>query len=260
MDGFDIVPGEIHRNAAQRVNRGDFQSSAKLYKSLLAKDENDLAARAGLAESLLGFGELASAEEEFAKLSTNVQTRPIALQGIGIARLRQGDIDGGESALNAAVTEDQSLWRAWNALARVHDLNGDRGGAADAYAMALKYSPTPAIVHNNIGYSLVAQQRYAEAVEEFDRALQIDPTLEVAEVNRLLNLAMQERYDEAVFDSDSEDAIRALNNAGYIALIKQDYATAEKFFVRALQQSPKFYPAAYENLQVLAGLKEKKKR
>lgn len=41
----------------------------------------------------------------------------------------------------------------------------------------------------------------------------------------------------------------ALNNIGYIALLKKDYRSAISYFEQALEASPRWYPRAAANLE-----------
>jgi Flp pilus assembly protein TadD len=177
-----------------------------------------------------------------------------AMQGKGIAYAEMGRGDDAVTALKAAVAEDPSLWRAWNALAVEADRRHDFTEAQANYAEALKAPGVKPVVLNNRGYSHLLQGMYADASADFVRALEINPALAEARTNLRLSLAMQGRYEQATQVSGVEDRGTVLNNAGFAAVLRGDYAAAEKLFQQAVDARGNAYGRALENLKMVKAL------
>jgi len=239
------------------VDAHRFSEAEPVLKALSNANANDSEVKLGLAECALGQAHLDEAEPLFASLANDAALRPKALQGLGITLLRRGDAQGAADALEQATLADPALWRAWNALAQAYDFQHNWNASRHAYESALHSAPNPAIIQNNLGMSMLAQERYDDALKAFDQARLADPTLAAVTTNRQLALAMQQRFPEATFANQPEERARLLNNAGYIALMKGDYDHAERLFVEASESSPTYYGPAHENLQMLEQLREK---
>ncbi|NTV49853.1 MAG: tetratricopeptide repeat protein [Geobacteraceae bacterium] len=83
--------------------------------------------------------------------------------------------------------------------AALHDL-GDYEGAIASYRLALESAPEVGEVHNNLGNSLMALGRFAEAADCFLRASEIMPTSPVPRAARASALQAMGNVDEAEAD------------------------------------------------------------
>ena len=99
-------------------------------------------------------------------------------------------------------------------------------------------------------------EEYREQIRQNTRQGLVDIMLMSASTNYQLALAMQSRYDEATLVDEEAGEAKALNNAGYAAMLKKEYNEAEKLFLKAIEVNPSFYRPAYENLQVLYHLRD----
>jgi Flp pilus assembly protein TadD len=99
--------------------------------------------------------------------------------------------------------------------------------------------------------SLLLQRRYREATDMFQKALAADPGLGIARANLRIALAWQGRYDEALIGAASAERANALNNVGYIAMLRGDYQAAQKYLAQALTGSPTYQEQAARNLDML---------
>lgn len=234
---------------------GDPARAQVMFSAILDNDPDNIAARLGWAESALSAGDAVTALNAFAPLTSKADYAALARQGMGVAHLLRGELDQAEPLLRAAVQEDEALWRSWDALGRVF-ANTDRLAMAEqSYTRALRYAPRPAVVHNNHGYALLSAGRYRDASEAFTAALRAEPSLEIARVNRTISQAMLRDYGFAEDGRSGEAAARDYNNAGYVAMLKKDYAEAERLFALSLKASPVFYEPAFQNMQALARLR-----
>ena len=214
-------------------------------------DPDNPRAKLLLAEALLADGSLAAAEEAFARLVHAPEVGAAAQQGHGLALLLAGDRARAADSLRRAVTADPSLWRAWNALGYIYDLGGAWARSERSYTLALAANPGSAEVYNNRGFSRLMQRRLMEAAEDLNRALEIDPRLDLARDNLRLVLAWQGKYRHALTGLRETDEARALNNVGYVALMRGDYANAEIYLLRAMEIDPSYNETASRNLSYL---------
>lgn len=223
---------------------------------ILQIEPGNARARLALGEVLLAQGETEAALELFRSVGDESEHRLAGLQGEGLALLLAGDLAASHRALDAAVGANPRLWRAWNGLGRYHDAGGRWQEAGIAYQRALDAAPDSAVTVNNLGMSLLRQERYEEAAATFARALELDSGLDAARTNLRIALAFQGRYSEALSGISPEERPQALNNLGYVALLKGDLERAEAYFMRSLEASPSFYAPARQNLELLASLEE----
>ena len=178
-----------------------------------------------------------------------------AHEGMGIAQLQSGDHEAARSHLATAVERDPGLWRAWNALGYLRDSARDWDDAEASYARALEARPDSAEVLNNRGFSRLLRGRYEDAIGDFRAALDAAPASKVARMNLRIALAWLGRYVEALAGVAPPDLPRVLNNVGYVAMLKGDYATAESYFSRAMEISPSYNTTAASNLRRLEEMK-----
>lgn len=188
----------------------------------------------------------------------DVGLRARALQGQGVALSLLGRSAEAMTTLQRAVAEDPTAWRAWNALGREYDNRTQWTEAGAAYDQALSASGGAALVFNNRGYSRLLQNRRDEAVADLVAALQKRPDLVEARTNLRLALALRGDYDRAVSGGAPDDQAALLNNAGFAAGMRGDYAKAEDLLGRALTLKSEYYGRASENLKVVRALAAQK--
>jgi tetratricopeptide (TPR) repeat protein len=233
-----------------------YEAAQTKFNKVLAMEPDNFPAILGLAEAQLGLRQLGDALAGFEGVMESDETRARALQGRGITLTLMGRGELGLPLLRQAVEQDPGLWRAWNVIGRNHALEGDVEKALTSYDLALLANGQAASVYNNRGMTLIMTMRYSEAESSFRHALALDPALMAAKMNLRLALAWQGRYDEAVTELKRGDAPRVLNNIGFVAMERGDFATAKMLFTKAMEISPSYYPIAAKNLEAL---KERKK-
>ena len=224
-----------------------FQRLARLDKATMETTR----ARYAMAETLLGLDRSHEALVRFETLQADPAFQSRAWQGMGLAHLALGNAGEAETQLDRAVAADASLWRAWAGLGRVHDQQKDWTAAAAAYDQGLKATPGSPMILNNQGMSLLLQHRYAEAAAAFERAIAHDPTLETARTNLRIALAWQGRYDEALVGLQPEERANSLNNIGFVAMLRGDHRSAQRYFAEAMEVSPTYHQGAAANLEAL---------
>ncbi len=201
----------------------------------------------------------ADALAEFRSAQTSPATKPKALEGEGLTLSLLGRSEEAMTVLQKAVAESPSAWRAWDALGCEYDQRRDWPHAEEAYGQALKTSENAAIVLNNRGYSRILQHRIEDAVIDLVAALQRKPDLAEARTNLRLALAMKGDYGRAIAPGSDEDRAALLNNAGFAAALRGDYAQAEDLLNQAIKARSIYYDRASENLTMVKALSGKEK-
>lgn len=249
------IPPEMLRLAEMALEDGQPGEARQQYMRLSAMDPDNPWVRLGMAESLLALNDVASARDRFDDLQSVAAVRARALQGKGLALMRQNRRDDALAVLTAATEADTTLWRAWNGIGGLHDLGRRFDLATAAYERALGLRPDSAVIRNNMGYSLLLQAKPKEAARLLTEALQHDPRLEAAHANLRLALAMQGRYGDARAGLTKDRQATALNNIGFVALSRGDLDDAEAFLVQAIEASPSYHDRAAANLVRARALK-----
>ncbi|MFZ4688898.1 MAG: tetratricopeptide repeat protein [Polymorphobacter sp.] len=203
------------------------------------------------AELALARGALGQAATAFTDLAADPALAATAQQGLGLTRLRQGNVAAASAALDAALAADPALVRAWNARAVIADRARDFAAADAAYARALALDPANAMVLGNRGYSWLLRRRFAEAEADLARAGVLDPGLAAVQTNLRVARAMQGRYRDAFAGSTRARLATDLNTVGFAAVARGDMAVAESYFNRALALNPRFDQVAWANLRYL---------
>ena len=236
------------------IDNGQLQAARDALQQLRTKQPENLEAAFLLGEVLLRLHDPATALGHYEAAAALPEKRPSALQGAGIALLQLGRPDEAAAKLQEATAADASLWRAFNALARIYDSRHDWAAAESAYRSAIAASPKQAILFNNLGMSYLMQHRFDEAVAQFREAVALDPGLKVAATNIRMAYALQGRYVEALAGVPEKELPDELNNVGYAAMLRGEYDVARAYLSRAIEMSPAYHRQASANLEQLEGL------
>ncbi len=191
----------------------------------------------------------------FKTIDSNPAVQARALQGEGIALSLLKRSDEAVQTLQKAVLLDPEAWRAWNALGTEYDTRRDWSDAENAYSHALSGSHDAPAVLNNRGYSRLLQNRLDEAIADFVAALQKKPDLAPARTNLRFAIAMKGEYGRAVEGATPENKAALLNNAGFAAMLRGDYAKAEDLLAQAVKAKGEYYSRASQNLEMAQGMK-----
>jgi len=199
-------------------------------------------------------GRYQDALSNFTSIKMEKSVHAQALEGEGIALSKLGRNDEAVFSLQAAVMEDPAAWRAWNALGSEYDRRHDWANAENAYTHALSGSGNAAIVLNNRGFSRLSQKKPDLAIPDFVAALQKKPDLAPARNNLRLAMSMQGEYDRAVKGAGATDQAAVLNNAGFAAMLRGDYAKAKELLTQAMKAKDGYYALAAANLEMAQAL------
>jgi len=248
---------EILEAGNQSFDNEQFERAVFIYMQALEIEQNaETWYRIGIGKSRLGDKAYA-----WQALKKSVELDPNhagSHQEIGLIDMGMGQSDQAKLHLVKATELDPTLWRAWNALGVIADIDHRYKEAVLYYQSGLIGAPNSSILMNNIGYSYYLAGDLLEATRWFGRAIMATPDYKPAVKNLALLYARQGWYDEAVKTfSKVVDKPQAYNDTGYIAMRNGDYWKASELFTEAIRRSPTYYEKAYENLEnVEAALKE----
>jgi type IV pilus assembly protein PilF len=132
---------------------------------------------------------------------------------LGIAYMRQGDMDTAMAKLKKALEEEPGSASANGAIAVLYDRIGEGKLAEKHFERALSASPNDPELHNNYGGYLCRKGEYTRALKQFDDAA-----------------------NEPLYPGIAA----ALTNAGICAAKIPDAKQEEDYFRKALDHDPKF--------------------
>ncbi|MBI3096702.1 MAG: tetratricopeptide repeat protein [Planctomycetes bacterium] len=172
-------------------------------------------ARARLARSLLGQGDVAAASAHCAK-ARSVGAESPEVQGVaGLIALRQGDFAAAQASLKAATAAPGGASDLWSALGVASWWGGDPAAAGAAFQRAIITLPSISTGWVNLGLLHLAAGRYSEADALLREAFRRDPA--------------------------SADALAGL---GALAVAQQKWTEADASFAAALEIAPDHVAAA----------------
>lgn len=244
-------PEFLIRSAQLLIKEQQFGRAGDSFEKILTILPKNEEAQAGLAVAARLAGEPGMALGHYRQLEEYPARRNEALEGQGLALIQLQRWSEAEAVLLAALEADKGLWRSWNAVGQLRDHQGRWSDAESAYVKAISLQPSRSLLYNNLGVSYLCQARYDEAVEQFDLSLALKHQVVTVEGNRLVALAMKGSFDTARKSISVSNSHYALNNLGYVALMKGDRSRAVRFLGMAMEESPRFYQKASENLKML---------
>ncbi len=139
---------------------------------------------------------------------------------------------------------------SWLGIIRDELGQWDRGEAA--HRAALRLAPEQDRLHNNLGYNLLQQKKFAEAAQEFRQALALAPDSVVARNNLGLALAAQPAEALRSWEKTSDRAT-AHSNLAAVLIEQGRHAEARKEVETALGYN-RSHQAALANLRLIAEL------
>jgi Flp pilus assembly protein TadD len=236
--------------ADRALAAGELEKAQAAYDVVLGAKPDHTEALLGLGDIQLRRGAAEAALATFRKIDESAYG-PRSLQGQGLALAALHRREEAAAALTEATARDPGLWRSWLALGKLDDERQDWQASDTAYRRALALQPESAEIYNSIGVSLLLQRRYQEALAHFLSALERDPTATNAQANLRVAYAWTGEYQKALAHAGPRDQALVLNNVGYVAMERGDFAAAETLLSEALRASPSFYKRASDNLAEL---------
>jgi Flp pilus assembly protein TadD len=233
-----------------------YDAGQMLDQALLTGDTNPRLLIIG-GKLALARGRYDDALANFKRVDQDPSVRGDALEGEGIAQSLLGRSDEALATLKQATSVKPSAWRAWNALGSEYDARQQWPNADAAYERAITESDRAPMALNTRGYSRMLQGRLDEAIKDFVEALAKRPGMAEARNNLRLAIAMKGEYDRALAGAPQTEQAASLNNAGFAAIMRGDYASAEDLLERAMQAKGEYYARAATNLQLAKTLQKR---
>jgi tetratricopeptide (TPR) repeat protein len=248
-------------SAADAVNRadhamqeGNVEKALFFYVSALDHYPENVKLLANIGEIQYQRHDYAKAKQAFLRAKNIEPTHSASLEGLGLVYMADGMNEQAIKELQAAVANDDQLWRAHNALGVYADKSNDFAAALDHYDAALSINPNAAHVLNNRGYSRFLAGDFPAATEDLYQAAN-NQGFPSAWANLAMVYAKQGWYDDAISAYQnvmSEE--HAYNNTGKIALKNGDFPQATRYLNEAIRRSPTYFPDAQQNLARLGYL------
>ncbi|MBI5083665.1 MAG: tetratricopeptide repeat protein [Acidobacteria bacterium] len=243
------------RNAVV-AGEGDQEVRILRQRLAIAPEANELRVQLADKYEAAGFPDLALEHIRNARLR---EPRERALLLSEVRLLRDQDLPGEavstlQQYLGLAGGADPEL-RSWLGIAL--DEAGKLEQGERAHREALAVSPESDALHNNLGYNLLQQRRYAEAATEFEAALRINRRSETARSN--LARAMAERpagqdpTAAVAHWTTAVDAAAAHSNLAAAYIEQAQYQKAREEIRTALRYKRAYGPAL-NNLKLVAEL------
>ena len=248
------------KDVYRALEQGDLATADAMLRRVVVINPDSTEARAAQGEIYIRLSRYQEAVNVFNRLVFEKKLLPRAHQGAGLANLLMNQNDRAKESLEKAVALDDQLWRAWNGLGYYYDRRKQWKKAEAAYDKALKARQDKPSLYNNRGFSKLMQGSYDSAIGDFKAALKLNPDLQVARMNIRLAQAWLGRYVEAIAGASREELPEVLNNVGYVAMLRGEFAVAEAYFTRAMERSPTYNETASNNLKKLEVLRSQSAR
>jgi tetratricopeptide (TPR) repeat protein len=181
---------------------------------------------------------------------------PAYAYDLGLALRMQGDLDGAEAQLRAAIAGDPRHGEARRALGLILRQKGDLEAAARELRLSVAERPADAQGHNVLGGVLLKLGDLDGAIEEFRQAARLDPALTEAQVNLAQAFAKAGRQDDARAALAEVQRLKERETALSRAMVlvemaatqldKGDAAAAVASLREAVAASPDFAEAHYQ--------------
>lgn len=190
------------------------------------------------------------AEEVYRKLLQISADDATALEGLARALLGQKMITEAEDYFLQALAIDDGLWRSHHFLALIYSAEHDYQKAVVEFRKALAIRPDDHSVLNNLAVTYYLQGNYLKAEQIFLLLAKTGNDRRIYN-NLAITYVQLEQYDKALkaFKKGTKSEAFAYNNLGLEHLIHERYDKAIEAFEKAIALNPRFYPAAYHNLE-----------
>ena len=142
----------------------NYAAAVPLYRKLIDQGADTVENRLGLADSLLGTGDLDSAAAQYRRAETMAPQDPRPGLGLGRLYLVQHRPASALSAYSLVLQLDSHNLIAFNGKGVALDLMDQHDLAQHVYRRGLAIDPDDRTLRNNLGLSLVFSKNYTEAV------------------------------------------------------------------------------------------------
>lgn len=256
-DVFSILTRLI--SADKNFAAGIYHKSYADYAAVILHDPAHKAALLGLGNSALAIGKNDDALIAFktlGKMDLSPENNRAQFIGLALAEVQSGLIEDPEQRLKTALEIAPDDPRLYNGLARIYEHEARWSESWSAYQKAYEAGDSEANFHNNLGLSLLRQQKYKGAASHFDYAKKLKPKQAQYNRHHRFALLLDGQYTQALQDIPEDKAGEFLGEAGRVALSREDYPIARRLLEKAIDISPRYNQRAAQDLEKLASLGE----
>lgn len=252
------VHATMQRQAKNAVvsGEGDPEIAILRQRLAIAPQANDVRMRLAEKYESAGFPDVAL-EHVRAARGYDLGERTLLLKEVELLRALNLPGQAAESIdryLASTAARDAEIF-SWQGITL--DEAGRLTAGEAAHRAALALSPGDDVLHNNLGYNLFEQQRFAEAARELEEALRLNRRSETARANLARVLAVRpEAPDETgavAHWTTAVGAAAAHNNLAASYLERGQYEKAREEIANALRYKADYWPAL-KNLELAAEL------
>lgn len=152
---------------------------------------------------------------------------PQTLYAMSRILIARGEHEKARYVLSQIIEQDPAFVPAYNELAESYVQDDRTAEAIRTLRAALEAAPDDAIVHNNLGLTLLMNDDPAGALDHFEQAVTLSPANARYRANRAATLALSGAYDEALVDYLAVmPADAAHHNLAVIASARGDHERA----------------------------------
>jgi predicted aspartyl protease/Flp pilus assembly protein TadD len=180
--------------AVRALHAGDFEGAEKIYRQLLTKDPDDLAARLGLSRALLKQRRLQDAYDHAARVLTVDPLSAEAHALLGTAVLASGNFRQSVEEFRTALSLKADLADAIAGLAMVDFYENRLLPCVLGLRRAVDLDPDEPDYVFDLGQAAARFERYKEAADAYERFLQIAPKTDADRRARIRGLIDFLRY------------------------------------------------------------------
>jgi len=181
-------------------------------------DSENIDCRLNLAEMYLAVGELKSGQKRLNEVLDFDSKNSSALFLTGNYALMDEDTIKAMKYIQAAINEDQGLFKAYDQMGVLYSSKGDML-ALDYFNAALRLKPYRYDIHYKVGMFYQSFRAFDEAIQAYERALEVNPEHKTS----LHNIAVI-----AIFAGDYPKAVTCFTKA-----VAVDASYLEAYFGRA---------------------------
>lgn len=180
--------GILDRANALVLSR-DFEQAARIYKSLLKTEPEDLDLLSSLGNLYVKSGEDEKALPYFNEVIRLAPNDADALNALGAIYRRQKKYSESISVLERAIAADEKNIQAFYNLGFTYKLMGNHDDAIRCFTTVVDANPGDVLAFNHIGSIYAKKKQHRDAVSSYLRGLKIDPN------HPILHLNLAKSYD-----------------------------------------------------------------
>ncbi len=236
-------PDALHLLGVVTLQQGDYRGAADHIDRAVARNPNNAAYHANLAEAYRGLGQLDRAADSCRTALRLRPNSPEAANNFGLVLLAQGRIDEAAVQFREALRLKPDFGMACNNLGNALRLRGELVGALAHFRRAAEIDPNLAESHSNLGQMLLEHHQPHEALAHLRAAVRLRPDL--AEARNNLGNALRETGRLAEARQSYAEALRlnpnlamTYNNMGQALQEENALDDATAWYQRALQLDP----------------------